>query len=69
MNLLEHYIRVVYEVKDVTEECEKSLGYKVPERILEVRMRIDCYGAEEYVKMTFYESNWHSALKAGFYMA
>ena len=56
MNLLEHYIKEIISVEDVTKEWEKYMQEKDPNFIetnpmLEVKMLVNCYGnIEETIK-------------------
>lgn len=69
MNLLEHYIKEVYSVEDISNKFEESVGYPPKEPMRKVRMRVNCYGREEDTEHTFFLSEWEEALKQGYYMA
>lgn len=69
MNLLEHCIKEIYYVKDITEEYIKSVGCEPKEPLLEVGIRVDCYGTENSIKKTFFKSNWEEEKKNGYYLA
>lgn len=69
MNLLEHYIEEIYYVTDITDEYTKNVGKPPKEPLLEVGIRVKCYGVEENIKRTFFKSNWEQANKNGYYMA
>lgn len=69
MNLLEHYIKEVHSVEDVTNEFEESNGYPSKEPMLKVKLCVDCYGIEKDVEEIFFLSQWEEAKKNGYYMA
>ena len=65
MNLLEHYIKEVHFVKDVT----KKISWKPKEPIYAVELTYDCYGAIGRKIMHFRKSEWEKAQKNGYFMA
>ena len=74
MNLLEHYIKEVISVEDVTEEWEKYMQEKYPNFIendpmLEISMIINCYGQTEGTMKMFHKSEWDKIQEQGYYMA
>lgn len=69
MNLLEHYIKEVYSVEDITEEFEEKVGRKPVDPMVEVKMRVNCYGREEDTTQIFFRPKWEEAQKQGYYMA
>lgn len=69
MNLLEHYIQEVYSVKDVSDEVKSKLGVYPKERLLCVKMRVDCYGICEDKEKIFTISEWYKVKQKGFYMS
>ena len=44
MNLLEHYIKEIHSVQDVSDKFEKTTGNKPKEPLYEVDVTFDCYG-------------------------
>lgn len=68
MNLLEHYIKEIHSVTDITEEYAKR-GYKSPEPLLEVDMTVNCYGVIERKKKQFLKSDFELAKAMGYYMS
>ena len=68
MNLLEHYIKEIHSVRDVTEEYVKY-GHKPPEPLLEVDMTVNCYGVIERKKKQFLKSDFELAKAMGYYMS
>ncbi len=68
MNILEQYIKEVYSVEDVSKEAEKH-GIPVGnDRMLCVRMRVDCYGSKFDVEKIFRASEWEDVKKKGYFM-
>lgn len=68
MNLLEHYIKEIHSVTDITEEYAKR-GYKPSEPLLEVDMTVNCYGVIERTKKQFWKSEFELAKAMGYYMS
>ena len=66
MNLLEHCIKEIHSVTDITVEYEKR-GHKSPEPLLEVDMTIVCYGVTERTKKQFWKSEFELAKIMGHY--
>ena len=74
MNVLEHYIKEVISVEDVTEEWEKYMQEKYPNFIendpmLQISMIINCYGQTEGTTKMFHKSQWEKIQEQGYYMA
>lgn len=69
MNLLEHYIKEVHWVDDVTNHFIEKNGYEPYEPLLKVDLTYDCYGVTERKVMHFYKSEWDSAREKGYFMA
>lgn len=67
MNLLEHYIKEIHSIRDVTEEYAKR-GHKPPEPLLEVDLTAVCYGIEERKKKQFWKSHFEMAKARGYYI-
>lgn len=67
MNLLEHYIKEIHSIRDVTEEYVKY-GHKPPEPLLEVEMTVVCYGVKERKTRKFWKSEVEFAKTMGYYM-
>ena len=65
MNLLEHYIKEVHFVTDVT----NKLAYPTSEPLYAVDLTYDCYGVTERKVRHFYKSEWDSAREKGYFMA
>ena len=65
MNLLEHYIKEVHFVTDVT----NKLAYPTSEPLYAVDLTYDCYGVTERKVKHFYKSEWEEARKKGYFMA
>lgn len=69
MDLLEHYIKEVYSVEDITEEFKKKVGYSPCRPMVKVKMRVNCYGIVEDTEHTFFADEWEEAKQKGYYMA
>lgn len=69
MNLLEHYIKEIHSVKDITNKFTDRAGYEPGEPLLEVDLTYDCYGVVKRGKMTFWKSNFERAKKQGYFMS
>ena len=68
MNLLEHYIKEVHSITDVSNKYKKYHWYR-GETMYEVVMTVDCYGYIEVCTHTFTESQWADAQVLGYYLA
>ena len=69
MNLLEHYIKEIHSIKDITNKFTENCGYVPNEPLLEVDLTYDCYGIIERSKMTFWKSNFEMVKNEGYFMA
>lgn len=69
MNLLEHYIKEIYSVEDITEEFKKKVGRNPVDSMVAVKMRINCYGVEEDTEEIFRVPQWEEIKKQGYYLA
>ena len=69
MNLLEHYIKEIHNVTNITDHIAKHSGFAPSEPLLQVDLTYDCYGIIERKTMTFTESNWKNIKKTGYFMA
>ena len=69
MNLLEHYITEIHNVRDVSDEFEKSTGQKSKEQLYEIDVTFDCYGIVERKKKIMSKSKFEQAKKQGYFLA
>ena len=69
MNLLEHYIKEIHSVEDVSDEYEKAIGHKPKERLYEVDVTFDCYGVVERKRRIMSKSDFEQAKKQGYFLA
>lgn len=74
MNLLEHYIKKVISVVDVTKKWEKYMQEKDPnfvetDPMLEIKMLVNCYGNIEETIKRLHKSEWDKIQKQGYYIA
>ena len=73
MNLIEHYIKEVLSVKDITEEYKEIIkvyyeDIVIDEPVYEVKMKINCYGREETVIVVWDKSEYEGNINRGYYM-
>ena len=69
MNMLEHFIKEIHSVRDITEEFKQHSGYKPTEPLLQVDLTYDCYGIITRETKTFWKSDFERAKKEGYFMA
>lgn len=75
MNLLEHYIKEIISVEDVTKEWEKYMQEKdsnfiETDPMLEIKILINCMSVyEEYNILWCHKSEWDKIQEQGYYMA
>ena len=66
MNLLEHYIKEIHNVEDVSDKYEKAIRQKPKEPLYEVDVTVDCYGVVER-KRRFMSKSEAKAIKVALY--
>ena len=69
MNLLEHYIKEIHSVQDVSDKYEEAIGHKPKEPLYEVDVTFDCYGVVERMKKIMSKSDLEQAKKQGYFLA
>ena len=69
MNLLEHYIKEIHNVEDVSDKYEKAIRQKPKEPLYEVDVTFDCYGVVERMKKIMSKSALEQAKKQGYFLA
>ena len=69
MNLLEHYIKEIHNVEDVSDNYEKAIRHKPKEPLYEVDVTFDCYGVVERMKKIMSKSALEQAKKQGYFLA
>ena len=69
MNLLEHYIKEIHSVQDVSDKFEKETGHKPKEPLYEVDITVDCYGTVERKRKFMSKSEFEQAKKQGYFLA
>ena len=69
MNLLEHYIKEIHNVQDVSDKYEKAIRHKPKEPLYEVDVTFDCYGVVERMKKIMSKSALEQAKKQGYFLA
>lgn len=69
MNLLEHYIKEIHSVQDVSDKFEKATGRKPKEPLYEVDVTVNCYGAVERKIKFISKSEFEQAKKQGYFLA
>ena len=69
MNLLEHYIKEIHSVQDVSNKFEKATGRKPKEPLYEVDVTVNCYGIVERKRKFMSKSEFEQAKKHGYFLA
>ena len=69
MNLLEHYIKEIHNVQDVSDKFERAIGHKPKEPLYEVDVTVDCYGVVERMRKNMNKSEFEQAKKQGYFLA
>ena len=69
MNLLEHYIKEIHSVQNISDKYEKVIGHKPKEPLYEVDVTVDCYGVVERMKKIMSKSALEQAKKQGYFLA
>ena len=69
MNLLEHYIKEIHSVQDISDKYEKAIRHKPKEPLYEVDVTVDCYGVVERMKKIMSKSALEQAKKQGYFLA
>ena len=69
MNLLEHYIKEIHNVQDVSDKYEKAIRHKPKEPLYEVDVTVDCYGVVERKRRIMSKSEFERAKKQGYFLA
>ena len=74
MNLLEHYIRKIIDITDVSDEYIKRIGkdsqeFKLEEPIYRVELECECYGHIETRTEMWYRSHFEEILRRGYFLS
>ena len=70
MNLLEHYIKEIISVEDVTNNYHSLCGtITIDEPIYKIKMVINCYGNRETVEVVWRKGLYETNVKRGYYLA
>lgn len=69
MNLLEHYIKEIHNVQDVSDKFERTTGHKPKEPLYEVDITVNCYGVVERKREIMSKSDFEQAKKQGYFLA
>ena len=69
MNLLEHYIKEIHSVQDVSDKFAIETGRKPKEPLYEVDVTFDCYGEVERTRKIMSKSDFEQAKKQGYFLA
>ena len=69
MNLLEHHIKEIHNVQDISDKFEKATGSKPKEPLYEVDVTVDCYGVVERTRKIISKSEFEQAKKQGYFLA
>lgn len=68
MNLLEHYIKEVVSVEDVTNKYPEIFDI-VNEPIYEIKLIVNCYGNKQTVQVMWHKTEYETNLQRGYYFA
>ena len=68
MNLIEHYIKEIHSVKDVSNKFEEATGRKSKEPLYEVDITVNCYGVVERTRKFMSKSEFERANKQGYFL-
>ena len=69
MNLLEHYIKEIHSVQDVSDKFARATGRKPKEPLYEVDITVDCYGVVERKREIMSKSDFEQTKKQGYFLA
>ena len=69
MNLLEHYIKEIHNVQDISDKFARETGRKPKEPLYEVDVTVDCYGVVERTRKIMSKSEFEQAKKQGYFLA
>ena len=69
MNLLEHHIKEIHSVQDVSNKFARATGRKPKEPLYEVDITVNCYGAVERKRRFMSRSEFEQAKKQGYFLA
>ena len=69
MNLLEHYIKEIHSVQDVSDEYVRATESELKEPLYEVDVTVDCYGVVERTRKIMSKSEFEQAKKQGYFLA
>ena len=69
MNLLEHYIKEIHSVQDVSDKFARATGRKPKDPLYEVDITVNCYGAVERKREIMRKSDFEQAKKQGYFLA
>lgn len=69
MNLLEHYIKEIHSVQDISDKYERAIRHKPKEPLYEVDVTVDCYGVVERTRKIMSKSEFEQAKKQGYFLA
>ena len=69
MNLLEHYIKEIHSVQDVSDKFVRETGSKPKEPLYEIDITVNCYGVVERKREIMSKSEFEQAKKQGYFLA
>lgn len=69
MNLLEHYIKDIHSVQDISDKYVRATESELKEPLYEVDVTVDCYGVVERMKKIMSKSEFEQAKKQGYFLA
>ena len=69
MNLLEHYIKELHNIQDISDKFEKATESELKEPLYEVDITVDCYGVVERMRKIMSKSEFERAKKQGYFFS
>lgn len=69
MNLLEHYIKEIHSIQDVTNRFMENVGHMPHEPLYKIDLTYNCYGKIERDVKHFFKTEWEDVREKGYFMA
>ena len=69
MNLLEHYIKEIHSVQDVSDKFARATGCKPKEPLYEIDITVNCFGVVERMRKFISKSEFEQVKKQGYFLA
>lgn len=69
MNLLEHYIKEILEIEDLTNKYGNIFADDIKEPVYKIKMIVNCYGNKETVEVMWLKSQYEANIQRGYFLA